>query len=222
MEYKAAIFDLDGTLIDSLADLADSANAMLKSYGFPTHPLDPYRYFVGNGSRKLMERCLPKEKAADPHFVDEALERYKDIYAKHTQDKTRPYKGIQEMLDKLMAMDIPMGICTNKHQSAAEAIVQAMFPAGTFRTVMGDRAGLPRKPDPKKVLMMAAEYGVKPAEVAYFGDTSVDMDTANNGGFLPIGVLWGFRPKEELIEHGAKVLLENSAELFEKVKFARG
>ena len=155
MEYKAAIFDLDGTLIDSLADLADSANAMLKSYGFPTHPLYPYRYFVGNGSRKLMERCLPKEKAADPHFVDEALERYKDIYAKHTQDKTRPYKGIQEMLDKLMAMDIPMGICTNKHQSAAEKIVQAMFPAGTFRTVMGDRAGLPRKPDPKKVLMMA-------------------------------------------------------------------
>ena len=222
MEYKAAIFDLDGTLIDSLADLADSANAMLKSYGFPTHPLDPYRYFVGNGSRKLMERCLPKEKAADPNFVDEALERYKDIYAKHTQDKTRPYKGIQEMLDKLMAMDIPMGICTNKHQSAAEAIVQAMFPAGTFRTVMGDRAGLPRKPDPKKVLMMAAEYGVKPAEVAYFGDTSVDMDTANNGGFLSIGVLWGFRPKEELIEHGAKVLLENPAELFEKVKFARG
>ena len=109
MEYKAAIFDLDGTLIDSLADLADSANAMLKSYGFPTHPLDPYRYFVGNGSRKLMERCLPQEKAADPHFVDEALERYKDIYAKHTQDKTRPYKGIQEMLDKLTAMDIPMG-----------------------------------------------------------------------------------------------------------------
>lgn len=222
MEYKAAIFDLDGTLIDSLADLADSANAMLKSYGFPTHPLDPYRYFVGNGSRKLMERCLPKEKAADPHFVDEALELYKDIYAKHTQDKTRPYKGIQEMLDKLTAMDIPMGICTNKHQSAAEEIVQAMFPAGTFRTVMGDRAGLPRKPDPKKVLMMAAEYGVKPAEVAYFGDTSVDMDTANNGCFLPIGVLWGFRPKEELIEHGAKVLLENPAELFEKVKFARG
>ena len=221
MQYKAAIFDLDGTLIDSLEDLANSANAMLESYGFPTHPVDPYRYFVGNGSRKLMERCLPKEKGADPAFVDEALARYKKIYAEHTQDKTRPYDGILEMLAALKRMNIPMGICTNKHQSAAEDIVNAMFPAGMFATVIGDQPGLPRKPDPKKVLRMAEEYGVRPEEVAYFGDTSVDMDTAVNAGMLPIGVLWGFRPKEELTEHGAKVLLEKPSDLFQKVEFAR-
>ena len=219
MNYKAAIFDLDGTLINSLEDLADSANAMLESYGFPTHPVEPYKYFVGNGSRKLIERCLPKEKANDPTFVDEALERYKNIYAKHTQDKTHVYDGILEMLNELKKRNIPMGICTNKHQSAAEDIVNAMFPAGMFQSIMGDQPGLPRKPDPKKVLMIAQKFGVQPKEVAYFGDTSVDMDTARNAGFLPVGVLWGFRPKEELIEHGAKVLLETPMELFEKVKF---
>ena len=218
--YKAAIFDLDGTLIDSLEDLADSANAMLESYGFPTHPVDPYRYFVGNGSRKLMERCLPKAQAADPAFVDEALERYKAIYAEHTQDKTHVYDGIPEMLAELQHRHIPLGICTNKHQSAAEDIVSAMFPAGTFQSILGDQKGLPRKPDPKKVLMIAESFGVAPQDVAYFGDTSVDMDTAKNAGFLPVGVLWGFRPKEELVEHGAKVLLGKPMELFGNVAFA--
>lgn len=222
MKYKAAIFDLDGTLINSLEDLADSANAMLESYGFPTHPVEPYKYFVGNGSRKLIERCLPKEQASDPAFVDEALERYKHIYGQHTQDKTHVYNGIMEMLNELKKRNIPMGICTNKHQSAAEDIVSAMFPAGTFQSIMGDQKGLPRKPDPKKVLMIAEKFGVQPEEVAYFGDTSVDMDTAVNAGFLPVGVLWGFRPEKELLEHGAKVILANPAELFEKLTFAKG
>lgn len=222
MQYKAAIFDLDGTLIDSLADLADSANAMLASYGFATHNVDAYRYFVGDGSRKLMERCLPAEKAADSDFVDEALARYTAIYAEHTQDKTCLYDGIAEMLAKLKKLNIPMGICTNKHQSAADEIVKAMFPDDYFKTVMGDKTGLPRKPDPKKVLMMAKDYGVVQQEVAYFGDTSVDMETAVNAGFLPIGVLWGFRPKEELLATGAKVLLAHPQELFEKVEFIKG
>ena len=219
MKYKAAIFDLDGTLINSLEDLADSANAMLESYGFPTHPVEPYKYFVGNGSRKLIERCLPKEQASDPAFVDEALERYKHIYGQHTQDKTHVYNGIMEMLNELKKRNIPMGICTNKHQSAAEDIVNAMFPAGMFQSIMGDQKGLPRNPDPKKVLMIAEKFGVAPEEVAYFGDTSVDMDTAKNAGFLAIGVLWGFRPKEELVEHGADVLLETPMELFAHVDF---
>lgn len=222
MTYQAAIFDLDGTLINSLEDLADSANAMLESYGFPTHPVDPYRYFVGNGSRKLIERCLPEDKGKDPAFVDEALERYKQIYAQHTQAKTRPYDGIQDMLDELQKRGIPLGICTNKHQSAAEDIVNAMFPKGTFQSIIGDQKDLPRKPDPKKVLMIADKFHVTPEHVAYFGDTSVDMDTAHNAGFLAVGVTWGFRPKEELIKHGAQVLLDAPMELFEKVSFSRG
>lgn len=220
MNYQAAIFDLDGTLINSLADLANSANAMLESYGFPTHTVDAYRYFVGNGSKKLIERIVPKERARDTAFIDEALARYKDIYAAHTEDTTRPYDGILPMLEALRAKHIPLGICTNKHQSAAESIIADLFPQGMFQSIMGDQKGLPRKPDPTKVLMIAKEFGAVPAAVAYFGDTSVDIDTAKNAGFLPVGVLWGFRPKEELIEHGAKILLDSPAELFEKITFA--
>lgn len=220
MQYKAAIFDLDGTLVDTLEDLAISVNEMLTSYGFPTHPLDEYRYYLGNGSKKLIERTLPKDKAQDAAFVIEAMKRYQKIY-EHHRDHTGPFKGIQEVLDKLKAMGVPMGVCTNKHQQAADEIIGGMFPKGTFTTVMGDRPGLPIKPDPKKPLMMAKEYGVKPEEVAYFGDTSVDMDTAVNAGFLPIGVLWGFRPEKELLEHGAKVILAKPEELFEKVEFAK-
>jgi len=219
MQYKAAIFDLDGTLIDSLADLADSANEMLAGFGFPRHDLDKYRYFVGNGSRKLIERCLPVEKAADSAFVDEALAKYKICYDKNLTHKTVCYEGIMDMLTALQAKHIPLGICTNKHQSAADTIVDKLFPKDMFVSVIGDCKDMPRKPDPKKVLQIAAKMGVKPAEVAYFGDTSVDMDTANNAGMLPIGVTWGFRPQEELVAHGAKILLDTPMELFSKVEF---
>ena len=219
MQYKAAIFDLDGTLIDSLADLADSANEMLAGFGFPRHDLDKYRYFVGNGSRKLIERCLPAEKAADSAFVDEALAKYKLCYDRNLTHKTVCYEGIMDMLTALQAKHIPLGICTNKHQSAADIIVDKLFPKDMFVSVIGDCKDMPRKPDPKKVLQIAAKMGVKPAEVAYFGDTSVDMDTANNAGMLPIGVTWGFRPREELVAHGAKIMLDTPMELFSKVEF---
>ena len=219
MQYKAAIFDLDGTLIDSLADLADSANEMLAGFGFPRHDLDKYRYFVGNGSRKLIERCLPAEKAADSAFVDEALAKYKLCYDRNLTHKTVCYEGIMDMLTALQAKHIPLGICTNKHQSAADIIVDKLFPKDMFVSVIGDCKDMPRKPDPQKVLLIAAKMGVKPADVAYFGDTSVDMDTANNAGMLPIGVTWGFRPQEELVEHGAKILLDTPMELFSKVEF---
>ena len=219
MQYKAAIFDLDGTLIDSLADLADSANEMLTSYGYPTHDIDKYRYFVGNGSRKLIERCLPADKAADTAFVDKALAKYKECYDRNLTHKTACYDGIMEMLQTLQDKNIPLGICTNKHQSAADIIVDKLFPKDMFMSVIGDCQGLPRKPDPKKVLLIADKMGVKPEKVAYFGDTSVDMDTAKNAGMLAIGVTWGFRPKEELMEHGAKILIDSPMELFDKVVF---
>ena len=124
-----------------------------------------------------------------------------------------------DMLTALQAKHIPLGICTNKHQSAADIIVDKLFPKDMFVSVIGDCKDMPRKPDPKKVLQIAAKMGVKPAEVAYFGDTSVDMDTANNADMLSIGVTWGFRPQEELVAHGAKILLDTPMELFSKVEF---
>lgn len=218
MQYKAVIFDLDGTIINSLDDLADSANAMLQGYGYPVFPVERYRYFVGNGSRKLIERVLPERKRSS-EFIDEALAKYKEIYEKRILAKTRPYAGILEMLEALRQKGIPLGLCTNKHMEAADAIVRGLFPAGTFQQVIGDRPGYPRKPDPKAALEVVAALGVQPAETAYLGDSLVDMQTAVHAGFLPVGVLWGFREKDELVEHGAEVLLKEPAELLEKVDF---
>ena len=219
MQYKAVIFDLDGTLVDSLADLSDSVNLMLESYGFPTHEMEQYRYFVGNGSKKLMERTLPRDKAASAEFVEEALAKYKAIYKERLLEKTRPYNGVRELLEELKSRGIPLGVCTNKHNDAALTIVKILFAPGTFEEVLGDRPGFPKKPNPATPLEIASHLGVKPDEVAYLGDTSVDMETAVHAGFLPVGVLWGFRPEEELVKSGAKVLLKAPLELLEKVEF---
>lgn len=219
MQYKAVIFDLDGTLVDSLADLSDSVNLMLESYGFPTHEMEQYRYFVGNGSKKLMERTLPRDKAASAEFVEESLVKYKAIYKERLLEKTRPYNGVRELLAELKSRGIPLAVCTNKHNDAALTIVKILFAPGTFEEVLGDRPGFPKKPNPATPLEIASHLGVKPDEVAYLGDTSVDMETAVHAGFLPVGVLWGFRPEEELVKSGAKILLKAPLELLEKVEF---
>lgn len=216
--YKAVIFDLDGTLINSIEDLADSANAVLREYNFPTFDVDAYKYKVGNGIRKLMERALPEDKK---DLLDEALARFKEIYAQHNLDKTRPYAGIMEMLHDLQAAKIPLGVCTNKHDEAAKEIIKILFPENTFDSIIGDKAGLKRKPDPGKVLAIAKEWNIKPEEIAYLGDSGVDMQTAVNAGMLPVGVLWGFRTEDELNENGAKVILHKPSELMEKVNFSK-
>ena len=220
MNYKAAIFDLDGTLVNSLDDLADSANATLCAHSFPVHEVEAYRYFVGDGTRKLMERILPQEYAADTTFVEQFMSKYKDRYARNLLQKTKPYDGIIDMLEELRRHRIPMAVCTNKHQSAAEMIVKTLFPHGIFQEIIGDQEGLPRKPDPQKVLRIMRDFGVTREQTAYFGDTDVDMDTARNAGAFAVGVLWGFRPEEELVAHGADILLTYPMELFEKVTFA--
>ena len=220
MNYKAAVFDLDGTLVNSLDDLADSANATLRAHSFPMHEVEAYRYFVGDGTRKLMERILPQEYAADTTFVEQFMSKYKDRYARNLLQKTKPYDGIMEMLEELRRRGIPMAVCTNKHQSAAEMIVKTLFPHRIFQEIIGDQEGLPRKPDPQKVLRIMRNFGVTGEQTAYFGDTDVDMDTARNAKAFAVGVLWGFRPEEELVAHGAHILLSHPMELFEKVTFA--
>ena len=219
MKYQAAIFDMDGTLIDSLADLTDSVNETMDHYGFPNHTLEEYRYFVGNGARKLIRRSVPENKADDETFISEALKYYNDCYYKHLTNKTKPYDGIIEMLQKFKAFNIPLGVCTNKQQFAADEIVSAMFPANIFDAVIGDSKGLPRKPDPTKVLKIADQFKIKPDKIVYFGDSSVDMETAHNAGFLSVGVTWGFRPKSELIEYGAEILINHPSEIWNYVDF---
>ena len=219
MKYQAAIFDMDGTLIDSLADLTDNVNETMIHYGFPQHNIEEYRYFVGNGARKLIKRSVPEDRAADEDFISEVLEYYNKCYDKHLTNKTKPYDGIIEMLQKFQTLNIPLGVCTNKQQFAADEIVSAMFPANIFGAVVGDSKGLPRKPDPTKVLKIADQFKIKPDRIAYFGDSSVDMETAHNAGFLSVGVTWGFRPKSELIEHGAEILIDHPSEIWQHVDF---
>lgn len=215
MTYKAAVFDLDGTLVNSLNDLADSGNELLKNYGKSAQPVEAFCYFVGNGSKKLVERILPE---LDEAGVEKALAEYKEIYARHMLLKTKPYDEIVEMLGELKKRGMKIGVVTNKHMSAAEMILGKLFSEGTFDAYVGGRQGVPNKPDPANVFYVLDKLGVKPEETIYLGDTSVDMETAHNTGALAIGVTWGFRPEKELIESGAEILLNHPMELFEKIK----
>lgn len=220
MQYRAVIFDMDGTLLNSLEDLADSVEEMLSFYGYPGHTLEEYRYFVGNGPRKLIQRSLPKDMAENETFVDEALVRYKGIYEKNMMNKSKPYEGILEMLGKLQQKGIPLAVCTNKQEPAARLIAAKLFPAGIFREIVGDVPGQARKPDPSRALQITERMGVLPEEVAYLGDSPVDMEMASRAGFLGIGVSWGFRPESELVESGADLLLKHPMELLERLDFA--
>ena len=221
MRYEAVIFDLDGTLINSIDDLADSCNAMLTAFDLPTHDVEAYKYFVGNGIAKLVERALPEELGKDKEYHSKALAKFREIYDGRVLNKTRAYSGIRETLIKLMEKDIPLAVCTNKPMDAAKTIINILFEPGTFKVVMGDRPGHPRKPDPHTCLEICQQLGVEPSKVAYLGDSGVDMQTAVNAGFYPIGVLWGFRKADELEANGAQLLLEKPTDLLFKVQFKK-
>ena len=214
--YRAAIFDMDGTLVDTLADLHESVNEMLAHYDFPRRTLDEVRQFVGNGARKLMIRSLPADKES---FVDEALNFYNECYARNCLNKVKPYDRILELLAALEAKKIPLGICTNKQHFAAIKIAEKTLAPIKFSYVSGDEPNKPRKPNPTRALAAAKKFSVVPEDVAYFGDTAVDMETALNAGFLAIGVTWGFRPREELEKSGAKIIIDKPQEIFERINF---
>ena len=210
--YKAAIFDMDGTLIDTLEDLADSVNEMLAHYNRPPRTIDEVRMFVGNGAKILMQRTL---ESTDENFINDALKFYDGYYKRRLTNKTKPYAGIVELLKTFNAKNIPVAICTNKQHFAAVELAEKIFPAIKFAEVIGDA----KKPNPARALEIAKNIGVAPNEVAYFGDTSVDIETAINAGFLPVGVTWGFRPESELVESGAKIIIHRADEIFNLIKF---
>ena len=212
MIYKAAIFDMDGTLINTLEDLADSVNEMLAHYNRPPRTLDEVRMFVGNGARILMQRAL---ESTDENFINDALKYYDGCYKRRLLNKTKPYAGIVELLTALQNKNIPVAICTNKQHFAAVALAEKIFPAIKFTAVIGDA----QKPNPARALEIMEKIGVAPAEVAYFGDTAVDMKTAVNADFLPIGVTWGFRAESELVASGAKFIIHSADEIFNLIEF---
>ena len=208
---KAVIFDLDGTLIHSLPDIAAAMNRSLSLFGLPTYPENDYKYKVGNGVLKLTERAVGQHK----EFYDQVLEAYKKDYAAHNQVETRPFKGIGEMLEKLRELGLSLCVLTNKDQGDAENILGHFFPDIVFSGVLGRQEGLRLKPDPEGALRLAALCGASPEECWYVGDTATDMNCGNAAGMETVGVLWGYRPREELVSSGARHLIAEPGELID-------
>lgn len=205
MSYKAVIFDLDGTLIDSLRDIAESMNRSLDSMGHPVHEIDAYRYFIGDGIRQLANRALPETHRNDEQ-IDLFLTGYQDDYYANWNIHTRPYKGILKMLNRLTDAGIPMSVLSNKPDDITRECTDHFFPQTEFKVVAGQKSNVPRKPDPTAALQIAEQMDVDPEDCAFIGDTATDMQTAVAAGMFPTAVTWGFRQEDELIENGARLI----------------
>jgi phosphoglycolate phosphatase len=212
MHFRAVIFDLDGTLLDTLADIASAANAVLRQHGYPTHSLDEYKRLVGSGVRALFERAL----AAD-HVSAETIAQcdsdFREIYAERWHVESKPYAGIAELLDELAARGLPMAVLSNKPHEFTVQCAEALLPGRRFAAVLGQRPGVPIKPDPTSALEIARRLGVAAADCVYLGDTDIDMQTATNAGMHAVGVTWGFRPADELRRSGAAGLIDHPLDL---------
>ena len=211
---KLIVFDLDGTLINSLEDLADSANHVLEQHGFTIHPVDAYRYFVGDGVRKLIERILPAEERNDAQ-IEQCRQEFVAYYKIHMEDKTSVYEGITDLLKALKTRGLKIAVATNKVHVAVEPLMAKYFPGIQFDSLIGQREGIPVKPAPQIMFDILAQCGCEPSEALHVGDTATDMQLAHNAGVTPVGVLWGYRPLEELQEAGAKHIIQHPAELLE-------
>ncbi len=210
---KAVIFDLDGTLVNSLEDLADAGNYALKLFGFPTHETEKYKYFVGNGMMNLIYRILPEDSKTE-EIINKVHTEFLKYYKIHSNDKTYVYDGVKELICSLKAKDIKVAVVTNKAHEPANEVIAATLP-DTFNLVLGQRPEIPTKPDPTLTLMAMEKLVVKPQESIFIGDSGMDMATGVNSGALPVGVLWGFRTAEELLENGAKHLINSPLKLLD-------
>lgn len=210
---KLCIFDLDGTLLNTLEDLADSANHVLSAHHFPTHPVDAYRYFVGNGMPTLIHRILPAEYR-DTEVYQTCFNEFLEYYTLHMHDKTTVYEGLSEVLETLQQQHVKLAVATNKVHSALAPLMANYFPSVRWDALFGQREGIPVKPDPQIVYDILAATGCTKEETLYFGDTAVDMDTAHAAGLKAVGVLWGYRPRAELEEAKAEIILEKPEEIF--------
>ncbi|MBR2488845.1 MAG: HAD family hydrolase [Clostridia bacterium] len=214
---KAVLFDLDGTLVNSLCDLATSCNFALESFGFPTHETEKYKYFVGNGMPSLIERILPEDKRdSDTH--KKVFDVFYNHYSQHFADKTAPYEGICELLCGLKQKGLKIGIISNKKHEMTLEVVNKLFDVSVFDVIYGKMEGYPVKPDVKLTFKLMEELGVKPDECVLAGDSGMDMAASVNAGCKGIGVLWGFRGKEELLENGADYIVEKPCEILKIIE----
>lgn len=211
---RAVLFDLDGTLLDTLRDLADSGNAVLEAHGFPAHPVDAYRTFIGNGMVNLVRDIFPEgHRPAEGEETDAILAEYREAYGKNWQNTTVPYPGIPGLLTALHDRKIPIGVLSNKAHDFTQKCVDAFLADWKWDVVLGSRDGTPKKPDPAGAWEAAEILGIEPESCCFVGDSNVDMFTGVNAGMLPVGVGWGFRPVAELEGAGAKKILDSPEDL---------
>lgn len=210
MKYQTVIFDMDGTILETLEDMRDSVNVTMDQVGCPHRSLEEVRRFVGNGAAKLIERCMP-QGAQDPRF-EAAFRFYKQYYDTHAQIKTGPYEGIPELLHTLKDRGVQIAVVSNKPDEAVKTLAEHYFP-GLFPVTIGQRPGIETKPAPDSVFEAMHLLGAKPETTVYVGDSDVDINTAHNAGLDCLSVTWGFRDVAFLLEHGAKTLVHSAGEL---------
>ncbi len=209
--FKVAIFDLDGTLLNTLDDLANACNYALNKFSFPIHEVEKYKKFIGNGIYKLVERALPDNKK-DKETVEKVLSVFSDYYNEHMMDMTKPYEGILTLLDELSNKGLKLAVVSNKKHEFTIDIVKKYF-GDRFHIVFGHRENYEAKPDPTSVLEVIDNFNILKSECIYIGDSNIDIITAKNAGVKCVGVTWGFRDKEDLVKEGANFLANNMDEL---------
>jgi phosphoglycolate phosphatase len=210
--FRAVIFDLDGTLLDTLEDISVSLNTVLARHGYPTHSLDECRVLVGFGMQNLVLTALPEE-ARDEAVIGPLLEEMKEVYAGHWNVHSKPYEGIGRLLDAIDALGLKKAILSNKPDRFTKLCADELLAPWRFEVVMGHHDAIAHKPDPQGALLLAGMLGVAPSSILYVGDSGIDMKTANAAGMYPLGVLWGFRPESELTETDAAKLVSSPDEI---------
>jgi len=208
---KAVIFDLDGTLIDSLEDIAINANITLKKLGCPTHPIDKYKNFVGDGAKVLIENAMPKYIAQK--YRDQGLSLFKELYEENLHTHTKLYDGIQLLLEELKSLNIPCAILSNKPDKFTKLYVEKLLSKISFIDVVGQKEGVPKKPNPIAALDIAKKLQLDTKDIYFVGDTATDMKTAKNANMRAVGVSWGFRGVYELRDNGAEFILNKPNDL---------
>ena len=216
MNFRAILFDLDGTLLDTLADIADSANRVLAAHGCPTHPIDDYRKFIGDGLVRLFGRVLPGDRRGE-EVIAECVESFREIYAQNWNVRTRRYVGVADLLDAATARGLKMAILSNKPHAFTRRCVDAYLSAWDFQAVLGQREGVPPKPDPAGAREIVERLEVAAEHFLYLGDTPTDIETARTARMHPVGVSWGFRPADELRAAGAARIIARPLELMDLV-----
>lgn len=215
MKYTTIIFDLDGTLLNTLADLAAATNYALAEHKLPQRTTDEVRLFVGNGIRKLIERAVPADTPTE--LQEKVFASFNRYYKQHCADSTRPYDGVQQLLQQLRAAGCRTAIVSNKADYGVQALAKQYFD-GRLDAACGERAGIAKKPAPDMLLAIMRQLKAEPASTIYIGDSDTDLDTARNAGIACIGACWGFRGRAFLEAHGAKLLAENVGDIWELIK----